>query len=442
MKSTTLIIGLLLFIGNTTAQIDFLHGEDWAVAQERSSSEEKPIFIDFYTTWCGPCKKMTRETFADPALAALMNSQFINVKLDAEKDINKSLVAKYGINAYPTLIFANSNGDMITKEIGFKTTAKFEALSTEIVSMYKNPILSKIGNSDIDDFTDEEIDIIISDYLNTEFAIKKDIKKKILSELEYTNNVNQESFEYLFFNYTNGDDYSIIISSISEYITSKNQLELSMQGRNIFRNLIDKAIENHDEASFEQIENNYLVFYDNFRTLGSLDEPSKYFDTKRLELYVMSENNESYYQLADTMIQNYIWPYSADKVKKQDEFMFNMTQALMESEEIEKGEGKKELSLRDSLSMKYINSLNLVNRLNQISEHILTAMPEENKLQKAITWIDRSIEYIDLPESRIIKAGLLHRLGEHAESKAELLMAKQSPYFDENCDEKIMILEL
>jgi thiol-disulfide isomerase/thioredoxin len=385
---------------------------------------------------------MTRETFADPGVATLMNSQFINVKIDAEKAINKSLVEKYSINAYPTLVFVNSDGDMITKERGFKTTEIFEALSTEVVSKYKDPLLSKIGNSDIDDFSKEEIDIIISDYITTEFAIKKDIKKKILHDLQYTNNVSQESFEYLLYNYAIGDDYNIVFNSISKYITSKNQLELSMQGRNIFRNQIMIALDNQDEAALDQIESDYILFYDAFKTIGILDEPSKYFSTKRLELYAINHDNESYYQLADSMIQKYIWPHSAIKVKKQDKFTFNMTQTLRDSEKINEGEEIKELTLRDSLSVKFFNSLKLANRLNQITEHILTEMPEEDKLHKAAAWIDRSIEYVDLPESRIIKAGILHRLGEHAESKAELLSAKQSPYYDENCKEKVAMLEL
>ena len=54
-------------------------------AIELNKKEKKQIFIDVYTSWCGPCKMMDRNTFADPAVAAILNKNFYPVKLNGEQ---------------------------------------------------------------------------------------------------------------------------------------------------------------------------------------------------------------------------------------------------------------------------------------------------------------------------------------------------------------------
>jgi len=53
-------------------------------AAERMKTEPRKLVIDVYTDWCGWCKKMDKDTFTDPAVAALINKHYYAVKLDAE----------------------------------------------------------------------------------------------------------------------------------------------------------------------------------------------------------------------------------------------------------------------------------------------------------------------------------------------------------------------
>ena len=57
----------------------------WEKAIELNKINQKKIFVDVYTAWCGWCKVMDRNTFADSAVAAYMNNNFYCVKLDAER---------------------------------------------------------------------------------------------------------------------------------------------------------------------------------------------------------------------------------------------------------------------------------------------------------------------------------------------------------------------
>lgn len=55
-------------------------------AKKLAKQENKLIFVDLYTTWCGPCKLMKKNTFPNPELGELFNKNFISLYIDAEKE--------------------------------------------------------------------------------------------------------------------------------------------------------------------------------------------------------------------------------------------------------------------------------------------------------------------------------------------------------------------
>ena len=85
----------------------------------KALKEKKVIFIDCFTTWCGPCKKMTAEVFTDSSVATYFNKQFVNLKLDMEKGEGPEMAAKYGVYEYPTLLFVNDKGEVLLRLIGY-----------------------------------------------------------------------------------------------------------------------------------------------------------------------------------------------------------------------------------------------------------------------------------------------------------------------------------
>ena len=75
-----LVLGALLG-GSAMAQVD------WKTIQQAAaldSTNQKMIFVDFSTSWCGWCKRMDRETFNDQVVSAILNKYFVPVKFDAE----------------------------------------------------------------------------------------------------------------------------------------------------------------------------------------------------------------------------------------------------------------------------------------------------------------------------------------------------------------------
>ncbi|MDQ3073731.1 MAG: thioredoxin domain-containing protein, partial [Bacteroidota bacterium] len=85
----------------------------------------KPIFVDFYAVWCGPCKAMAAEVFPQKEVGDFYNANFINYKLDMEKGEGPALAEKFGITAYPTYVFLGPRGELVHKSMGMKPAAPF-----------------------------------------------------------------------------------------------------------------------------------------------------------------------------------------------------------------------------------------------------------------------------------------------------------------------------
>ena len=82
-----------------------------AIAQK----ENKMIFMDVYTVWCGPCKLMDKNTFSDPKVAEKFNAEFIAYKVNAEDLAGRALPQEYKVYAYPTYLFFSPEGALINR---------------------------------------------------------------------------------------------------------------------------------------------------------------------------------------------------------------------------------------------------------------------------------------------------------------------------------------
>lgn len=92
---------------------------NWNQILQKAKAMQKPIFLDVYATWCGPCKMLKSMTFPKKKAGEFYNANFINASIDGETREGRYLAALYKVNAYPTLLFLDSNGQVITGTAGF-----------------------------------------------------------------------------------------------------------------------------------------------------------------------------------------------------------------------------------------------------------------------------------------------------------------------------------
>ena len=87
-------------------------------AREQAKTANKPIFLDCYTSWCGPCKMMANDVFTLEAAGDYFNKNFVCVKIDMEKGEGPAIGKQYGVDAYPTFLIINADGKLMHKLVG------------------------------------------------------------------------------------------------------------------------------------------------------------------------------------------------------------------------------------------------------------------------------------------------------------------------------------
>ncbi len=132
--------------------IQFEKIDKWSDVLELSEREAKPIFMDVYTVWCRPCKMLDKKVFVDKALGDHFNKNYINVKINAERGEGRTIAKRYGVRAYPTMMWIDHKGNILKTRKGFvpattllkdSETVDEEYLPTkEQLSQAASPVLS------------------------------------------------------------------------------------------------------------------------------------------------------------------------------------------------------------------------------------------------------------------------------------------------------------
>jgi len=118
MKILFLLSIALMFMTIIKAQEIVFEKGTFDDALEEAKANNKIVFMDCYTDWCGPCKMMTENVFTQKEVGELYNAQFVNVKINMEKGEGVELSKKYGIKAFPTLLFLDSDGKVLHMHVG------------------------------------------------------------------------------------------------------------------------------------------------------------------------------------------------------------------------------------------------------------------------------------------------------------------------------------
>ena len=150
---TSLLI-LITFSGVQAQEIEWMSMNE---ALEAQAKKPKKILMDAYTTWCGPCKMMDKNTFTNKDVVNYVNKHFYPVKFDAEgteevlyKDFNYTnpnfdpnrkgrnsqhfLANALKISGYPSLVFFDEKSDVIAPIVGYRTPEQLEIFLKMIVN--------------------------------------------------------------------------------------------------------------------------------------------------------------------------------------------------------------------------------------------------------------------------------------------------------------------
>jgi thioredoxin-related protein len=91
----------------------------------KAKKENKLIFVDAMTVWCGPCKHMAKHVFNNDTVADYFNANFVSYKFDMEKGEGIDFAKKYNVSCYPNMIFLDANGNIVHRVAGSMPSAQF-----------------------------------------------------------------------------------------------------------------------------------------------------------------------------------------------------------------------------------------------------------------------------------------------------------------------------
>ena len=122
-------------IAQKTNGINFEKSASWMAIKQKAKKENKYIFLDAYTTWCIPCRRMAVNIFPQPNVGIFFNNNFINVsvQMDTTKGDDeqvkswyrdaKVIADFYKIDAYPTYLIFNPDGNLVHRITGASDNA-------------------------------------------------------------------------------------------------------------------------------------------------------------------------------------------------------------------------------------------------------------------------------------------------------------------------------
>lgn len=167
MKKIFTILSLAITVAAFSQQdtgIHFEHGLTWQQVQEKAKAENRYIFIDAFTTWCGPCRLMAKTIFPLKEVGEFYNGNFINLKVQLDttaKDNDEvkswyadahDIMHQYHVNVFPTYLFISPQGTLVHRAVGSSDQATFIAKGRDALDPAKQyyTLADRFKNGDRD----------------------------------------------------------------------------------------------------------------------------------------------------------------------------------------------------------------------------------------------------------------------------------------------------
>lgn len=368
-KSALLLFLVLAFSVNQAAVpsgegIKFETGK-WSEILAKAQKENKLIFLDAFASWCGPCKWMAKNIFTNDTAAAFYNKNFVNAKIDMEKGEGIEIAKKYGVQAYPTLLYINGNGELVHRTCGSTPTQEF-------INNGKNA-------------------------LNPEKQLAS-LKKK------FEKNSSDAKTAVAYFNMAEQGCMSVD-QEVSEYLKSQKESDLKSKAN---WNIIKRFLTNADTREFNYVLKNKKEFAKLY-SKDSVDEKIVNVYETSLRNLLRLKDNDGYSKLKE-------------KIRKSGDS--NAEKVILKSD-MTMYQKNKDWTNYAKTADKYVNKYAMkdAQALNSVAWTFYENVSDKKMLQKAEKWAKKSTELTDQYFNNDTYAAVLYKNGKMKEAEKIALKA-------------------
>ncbi|OMP30154.1 hypothetical protein BKM32_12250 [Mangrovimonas sp. DI 80] len=352
----------------------------------KAKKENKLVFIDFYTVWCGPCKKMAKDIFPLASVGEVYNKNFINLKLDAEKE-GQAVAKQYNVTGYPTLLYLDADGKILLKDTAFKAEDTFIEMANRAVSS----VNSKYSLENLQDMFPKK--------QNDEQFLKMYIKEmeqygqdtsdgidawlKVQTEMEESS---PEMLDYVFHNIRNfivgGKGEQILNENYDTYMQQASEYQAKMLPRlstQILNGTMDTAIRNKDPELMKA----YIEAY-------KQQPESRFREDNLLEAeliyYGMLNDDESYKTTTLNYINGLIEQSTIAEIHESDKKSYEMYKRAYDNDP----KPSRERML--NASKEGLKASKILKEINELSKGYLQRATSKKEYETLNSWIEYGYE--------------------------------------------------
>jgi thiol-disulfide isomerase/thioredoxin len=410
MKKLLLIIPVLLLATVTFSQGIIFEQGTWKEVLAKAQQTNKPIFVDVFTSWCGPCKQMSSTIFPLDTVGQVFNKNFICYQIDAEKGEGIEIAKKYEVKAYPTYLFIKGDGTPIYRSLGSMPAKNFIEVSKSAMAEMNDP--KPIAAWEKEYVEKKNDPRFLLDYINkrsksglSNTQLFDEYLKLIPEEERYSAVVGKLYLK-------EGPDMRVNSFAYENFL--KNHKKLFMGITNTF--LIDGVTNTAHDAA--KIKNLQLLA----TAISAYDSIPKYFvtiqkDEVYMKYYAATGETDKYVKYTLDFGNNHLMKINPDSINRYDKKMFPSYENILNSGRgsLAKLDSTEKAELRSTFAHMEANKHGL--SLNQIAWDVFEKTTDKIALRNALSWSKRSLEFVpDNATYLDTYANLLYKLGQKQEA--------------------------
>lgn len=375
----------------------------------QAKAQKKLIFVDIYTTWCGPCKEMDKKTFTESSVGDKFNARFINYKVDAEKGFGVNLAKRYNVTSYPTCLFVDATENLMYKQEGLLRAPDLLKEADMVLNNQANAkprwALEKLYNEGRRD----------SEFLSEFISVNS------LYTIDNTNLVEEYVKSLTPIQYSSDKTLRIIVNN--GFKIDGKAFDLLLKFREKAESLFEGGVEKVNRAFSQSINEVFDValktknqaLFDKALTANLKALPNtadRVNDKNKLAFYLAMKDVNKFSEAAEQYLDQYVMFVQIESIRKQDLWEYDK---IMQNYK---------LGIRDSVgagaamyqNLK-VNAKNTMARLtaaelNEVVKAFYDQVDDKVKLKKAVEWAKRSLELVETPDSYHSYAQLMLKLGD------------------------------